>query len=119
MESGGDYLTRLVRCYYMQFNSSVSYKTSIDKKALYRDAAVTAAKVENGQLVITARAVNTELYEKDDSTAAEEFTFYCEVEAGFNAAALVGKTFSVNGYQEEGKDSNKILVLNDSSFNFK
>lgn len=119
LQEGGDYLTRLVRCYYMQFNSSVAFKNTIDKKALYRDAVVTAAKVENGQLVITAKAVNTELYEKDNSTAAEEFTFYCEVEAGFNATALVNKVFSVNGYQEEGKDSNKIFVLHYSDFNFK
>ena len=119
LQEGGDYLTRLVRCYYMQFNSSVAFKNTIDKKALYRDAVVTAAKVENGQLVITAKAVNTELYEKDNSTAAEEFTFYCEVEDGFNATALVNKVFSVNGYQEEGKDSNKIFVLHYSDFNFK
>ncbi len=119
LEEGGDYLTRLVRCYYMQFNSSVAYKSTIDKKALYKDAIVTAAKVEDGQLIITAKAVNTELYDKNDTTAAEEFIFYCEVEAGFTASTLVGKAFSVNGYQEEGNGSKQILVLHYSDFNFK
>ena len=117
MQTGGDYLTRKEKNYYMQFNSNVEYRDYIEKKTLYKDATVATATVDGTTLTITATTVNTYNFNKDDYEN-ETFTFYTTVEEGFNPASLVGKKFSTAGIQEE--DGSKIIhVLRYQNFNFK
>lgn len=117
MQTGGDYLTRKEKNYYMQFNSNVEYRDYIEKKTLYKDATVATATVDGTTLTITATTVNTYNFDKDDYEN-ETFTFYTTVEEGFNPASLVGKKFSATGIQEE--DGSKIIhVLRYQNFNFK
>ncbi|RIA75568.1 endonuclease YncB(thermonuclease family) [Anaeroplasma bactoclasticum] len=119
MQTGGDYLTRKEKNYYIQFNSNLEYKDYFEKKTLYKDATVTAAVVEGNTLTITATAVNTYDFNKNaDDAETVTFTFYTTVEDGFNATSLVGKKFSTTGIQEED-GSQVIHVLRYSNFNFK
>ena len=118
LETGGDYVSRLAKTYYMTFNSNVTYENYREKTALYRDATVTAASVSGTTLTITATAVNTYYYDDDPATEAEEFTFLCTVDSSFNAEALVGRTFAATGIQAVN-GSGVIQVLRYSDFKFR
>ncbi len=115
MQSGGDYLSRSSKEYFITFNSNIASNdvSLYYPEALYKDATVLTAEVNNQVLTITAKAIG---YEED--AEEETFTFKCNVLTTIDTSSLVGKKFSVTGYQET-KNSNIIEVLSYSNFNFK
>lgn len=111
LTTGGDYLYKIQDNYYCIFDDRVAYANYYGN-ALYSNAVVASAKVENNMLIMTASATN-----QNEEGKTTEFTFRCPVQENINVNELVGKSFAVRGYKYDAKE-NVIDVLNYSSFNF-
>ena len=115
LESGGDYLTRTNKEYYLTFDSKLEYddiNSSLYKSSLFKSAKITEAKLEDGKIVALATAYN----HYDEEERALKFIIpNNENLTAEEVVALKGKEFTTTGIQHE---KGIITVYDFSNFKF-
>lgn len=111
LETGGDYLYRTKKSYYLTFDSAREWK-SYEGTSLYQDAKVTAATIDGNNIKLTATSVRSDDLEGE----AETFNIIVpNTNSLTDVTSLVGKSMKFQGFQEE-KGTVNVLKYSDIEF---